>query len=256
MPEAEDLPSPSPHAGMLSPAAEASVAAANSSLTPTAVAQAVILSPTAAISASPEVPATVIAKASDAGHIIAEGLTPRLAQSMPVPAQSTPRPAQTIPGPAESTPASTAAAVGSQFLQAVTQSGTPKADTPVGAGVLDSVYGSESEIGNPAFPESAFPSATNGNAAVALAEGASAPVDMIDHVYFAEPDSPPMYVSAVESSEATYSLNKGQASKVLATEIVSFTHPGSEAVSTSAPQTAALTGGSDYLPLKTRLQQT
>lgn len=174
MQDTESLPPASPDVDILSRKDGASAALADTSLTPMAKFEGVISTQAAETPPSPQVPATVVAKLPDAGHIIAEGLTP-------TPAKSTPK----------STPAAAAGAAPSALKQITPESSEPRPDTSAVVGVLDSVYYSDSDMGSPAAGEAAGLSGTpRGKKVMSLNETPSQSVNMIGPVYFSEPDSP------------------------------------------------------------------
>lgn len=212
MDEIESLPPASPCGDMLSPASGAPSAVPDIALTPEARTQAVISGQTAETLSAPEVPATVVAKLPDAGHIIAEGFTP-------TPAKSTQK----------STPTAAAA-----MLPALSQTAldfdVANADTTVGAGVLDSVYYSDSDKGSPALHVSAMLSAARGNAATGLQEELS--FSVVEPVYYSESDSPAKQLPDVKYSD-----------ELAATaEPASFAKPASGTLSTPPQSLAKLNG--------------
>ena len=170
MPDFESLPPASPDVDILSRKDSASAAPADTSLTPMAKLEGVISTQATETPTSPQVPATVVAKLPDAGHFIAEGLTP-------TPAKSTPK---LTPAPAGAAP--------SALKQITPESSQPTPDTSAVVGVLDSVYYSDSDMGSPAAGGlSATPRDTE---VVSLHETAAQSVNMVGPVYFSEPDIP------------------------------------------------------------------
>ena len=173
MPDFESLPPASPDVDILSRKEGASAASADTSLTPVAKLEGLISTQATETPPSPQVPATVVAKLPDSGHIIAEGLTP-------TPAKSTPK----------SNPAAAGAAP-SALKQITSESGEPRPDTSAVVSVLDSVYYSDSDMGSPAAGKAAGLSATpRDKEVVSLDKSPSQSVNTIGPVYFSEPDSP------------------------------------------------------------------
>ncbi len=168
MPDFESLPPASPDVDILSHKEGASAASANTGLTPMAKFEGVISTQATETPPSPQVPATVVAKLPDAGHIIAEGLTP-------TPAKSTPK----------LTPAAAGAAP-SALKQITPESSEPTPDTSAVVGVLDSVYYSDSDMGSPAA--GGLSATSRGKEVMSLNETPSQSV--VGPVYFSEPDSP------------------------------------------------------------------
>ncbi|KAL0024660.1 hypothetical protein WJX77_006795 [Trebouxia sp. C0004] len=175
MADTESLPPASPEVDIMSRKDGASAALAGTSLTPMAKFEGVISTQATETPSSPQVPATVVAKLPDAGHIIAEGLTP-------TPTKSTPK----------STPATAAGAAAPSALKQITpESGEPRPDISAVVGVLDSVYYSDSDMGSPAAGEAAGLSATSrGKKLMTLNETPSQSVNIVGPVYFSKPDSP------------------------------------------------------------------
>ena len=119
-----------------------------------------------------DVPATVVAKQSDAGHLMPDSLTPQAAQT---------------------TPARATAAIASSPQASPTLT-MPYTGTPAAVGLLDAAYFSESDpdMSN-AAQESAKPPAVPNTAAsddsAAPTEAGPKETDMIEPVYFCESDS-------------------------------------------------------------------
>ncbi len=170
MPDFESLPPASPDVNIFSCKEGASAASADTSLTPMAKFEGVISTQATETSPSPQVPATVVAKLPDAGHFIAEGLTP-------TPVKSTPK---LTPAAAGATP--------SALKQITPVSSQPTPATSAVVGVLDSVYYSDSDMGSPA---AGGLSATPRDQEVkSLHETPSQSVNLVGPVWFSEPDIP------------------------------------------------------------------
>lgn len=173
MPDSESLPPASPDVDILSRKDGASAASADTSLTPMAKFEGIVSTQATETPPSSQVPATVVAKLPDAGHIIAEGLTP-------TPAKST----------AKSTPAAAGAAPPA-LKQVTPESDEPRPDTSAVVGVLDSVYYSDSDMGSPAAGKAAGLSCiSRGKGVMSLNETPSQSVNMVGPVNFFRPDSP------------------------------------------------------------------
>ncbi len=186
MPDFESLPPASPDVDILSRKEGASAASADTSLTPMAKFEGFISTQATETPSSPQVSATVVAKLPDAGHIIAEGLTP-------TPAKSTPK----------STPAAAGAAP-SALKQITPESSEPMPDAAAVVGVLDSVYYSDSDMGSPAAGEAARLSAiSRGQKVMSMNGTPSQSVNMVGPVYFCEPGIPAKEEPDIKPSNQT-----------------------------------------------------
>lgn len=168
MPDFESLPPASPDVDILSCKEGASAASADTSLTP--MTKGVISTQATESPTSPQVPATVVVKLPDAGHSIAEGLTPTPAKSAP-----------------KLTPAAAGAAP-SASKQITLESSQPMPDTSAVVGVLDSVYYSDSDMGSPAA--GGLSATPRDKEVMSLNETPSPSVNMVGPIYFSEPDIP------------------------------------------------------------------
>ena len=219
MPDFESLPPASPDVDIMSRKEGASAASADTSLTPMAKFEGVISTQAPKTPSSPQVPATVVAKLPDAGHIIAEGLTP-------TPAKSTPN----------LTPAAAAAAASSALKQITPEFSEPTPDTSAVVGVLDSVYYSDSDVGSSAAGEAAGLSATSrGEEVMSMNEAPSQSVNMVGPVYFSEPDVP--------AKEEPDSKPSNQTAAPIGPS--SLVQPAPGAASTPSQTPAGLTGDKD-----------
>ena len=213
----------SPYTGMLSLSKAASQATPDTSLTPQAV-SAVMSSPTAEDSASPEMPATVEAKQPDTGHIIADSSIHQFAQSTPLAAGKT-------------SPA---------VMQTLPHHDMPRSDSPAGLGVLNAAYYCEldTDLGSPAVYGSAVLSDAKGKAGADATDFATFTEDGSPLVDYAESesdtDSLVMQLSDAKDSEMSMEHTSGG---VAASRDPALYEAGPQTSSTPAPPAATLTGG-------------